>query len=606
MTDAAGAPTPSRGFDFTRNPALRSLPAHLRQFAVDQVYHRYTPVDHAVWRYIMRQNIYFLREHAHKVYFDGLLNTGISFERIPRIEEMNDILGSIGWGAVAVDGFIPPAAFMEFQAYKVLVIAVDMRQVGHIEYTPAPDIVHEAAGHAPIIVDREYADYLQRFGEIGARAMSSRQDFELYEAIRHLSIIKETPGTPAGEIAAAAREVEERQNNLGAPSEMARLTRLHWWTVEYGLIGSLDAPKIYGAGLLSSIGEAASCLESGVRKIPYTVDAADMAFDITNKQPQLYVTPDFPHLMRVLEEFADGMAQRTGGLGALRQAVGCGQTATAVYSSGLQVSGTFGEVLAGEAGRPAAMAITSPTQLSLGGAQLDGGATADHPGGLVMPIGHLAGCDTDPELLDDAALADLGCTAGRPSRLAWRDGCTLEGVPERLHRQGGKLTHMTWSGATLRCGDRVLHRADQGPLTVGVGARIVSVFQGAADKSNFENISLVPRERTIRVQHGDSDRTLHQLYQRVRDIREAGADRMGDLADVWRDLRATHPHDWLLAMEIFELLDGAGGDHEALRGEVAAFLTARRDETTDLQTLIDWGFALVEYHRGDGTAAGRG
>ena len=80
---------------------------------------------------------------------------------------MNDILGKIGWGAVAVDGFIPPAAFMEFQAYKVLVIACDMRQLHHIEYTPAPDIVHEAAGHAPIIVDREYSDYLQRFGEVG-------------------------------------------------------------------------------------------------------------------------------------------------------------------------------------------------------------------------------------------------------------------------------------------------------------------------------------------------------------------------------------------------------------------------------------------------------
>ncbi len=157
------------------NKAVQSLPEHLLQFAVDQRYEEYTPVDHAVWRFIMRQNIFFLKEYAHKVYFQGLLDTGISFERIPRIEEMNDILGGIDWGAVAVDGFIPPAAFMEFQAYKVLVIACDMRQIHHIEYTPAPDIVHEAAGHAPIIVDREYSNYLQRFGEVGAKAMQSRQ-----------------------------------------------------------------------------------------------------------------------------------------------------------------------------------------------------------------------------------------------------------------------------------------------------------------------------------------------------------------------------------------------------------------------------------------------
>ena len=154
------------------NAAVASCPKHLLQFAVDQRYDDYTPVDHAVWRFIMRQNIFFLREYAHKVYFQGLLNTGISFDRIPRIQEMNDILSKIEWGAVAVDGFIPPAAFVEFQAYKVLVIACDMRQIHHIEYTPAPDIVHEAAGHAPIIVDREYSKYLQRFGEVGAKAMS--------------------------------------------------------------------------------------------------------------------------------------------------------------------------------------------------------------------------------------------------------------------------------------------------------------------------------------------------------------------------------------------------------------------------------------------------
>src|SRR5256714_10177705 len=296
------------------NKAVASLPKHLLQFAVDQRYEDYTAVDHAVWRFIMRQNTFFLKEYAHKVYFQGLLDTGISFERIPRIQEMNDILGKIGWGAVAVDGFIPPAAFMEFQAYKVLVIACDMRQIHHIEYTPAPDIVHEAAGHAPIIVDREYSNYLQRFGEVGAKAMSSKRNSELYQAIRHLSILKELPNGDPKKIEEATREVEERQKNLGNPSEMARLSRLHWWTVEYGLIGPLENPKIYGAGLLSSIGESVSCLESKVKKIPYSLAAADTAFDITTKQPQLVVCRDFTHLADVLEEFASKMAFTVGGL----------------------------------------------------------------------------------------------------------------------------------------------------------------------------------------------------------------------------------------------------------------------------------------------------
>ena len=68
------------------NAAVAALPKHLLQFAVDQRYDEYTPVDHAVWRFIMRQNMFFLKEYAHKVYFQGLLDTGISFERIPRIE----------------------------------------------------------------------------------------------------------------------------------------------------------------------------------------------------------------------------------------------------------------------------------------------------------------------------------------------------------------------------------------------------------------------------------------------------------------------------------------------------------------------------------------
>src|SRR6195256_6774307 len=97
--------TPMSIQPFSRtNRAVQSLPKHLLQFAVDQRYEEYTPVDHAVWRFIMRQNIFFLREYAHKLYFQGLLDTGISFDRIPRIEAMNEILGKIGWGGGAGGG----------------------------------------------------------------------------------------------------------------------------------------------------------------------------------------------------------------------------------------------------------------------------------------------------------------------------------------------------------------------------------------------------------------------------------------------------------------------------------------------------------------------
>src|SRR5690606_25308895 len=147
---------------FESNPLIDRLPKHLKQFIKPQNYDDYTPINQAVWRYVMRKNVDYLPKVAHKSYLEGLKKTGLEVENIPNMYGMNRILKEIGWAAVAVDGFIPPNAFMEFQAYNVLVIASDIRQLEHIEYTPAPDIIHEGAGHAPIIANPEYAEYLRR------------------------------------------------------------------------------------------------------------------------------------------------------------------------------------------------------------------------------------------------------------------------------------------------------------------------------------------------------------------------------------------------------------------------------------------------------------
>ena len=136
----------------------------------------------------------------------------------------------------------------------------------------------------------------------------------MYEAVRLLSILKENPNSSKKDIEEANNIVNRLQNEMGELSEMAKIRNLHWWTVEYGLIGNLNDPKIYGAGLLSSIEESQACLEKKVKKIPYSVDAANVNFDITNTQPQLFVVPDFSKLSFVLEKFANTMAIRTGGL----------------------------------------------------------------------------------------------------------------------------------------------------------------------------------------------------------------------------------------------------------------------------------------------------
>jgi phenylalanine-4-hydroxylase len=562
------------------NAAVAATPKHLLQFAVDQRYDEYTPVDHAVWRFIMRQNVFFLREYAHKVYFQGLLDTGISFERIPRIQEMNDILAKIEWGAVAVDGFIPPAAFMEFQAYKVLVIACDMRQIHHIEYTPAPDIVHEAAGHAPIIVDREYSRYLQRFGEVGAKAMSSKKDFELYQAIRHLSILKEQPNSDPKEVEEATKLVEHRQKTLGEPSEMALLSRLHWWTVEYGLIGALENPKIYGAGLLSSIGESVSCLEPAVKKIPYSIDAANTPFDITTKQPQLFVCHDFKHLADVLEEFASKMAYQVGGLEGIHKAIECNNVATCEYSSGLQVSGVFTEVITDEKGQPIYLRTTGKTALAFKEKELPGHGIDYHKEGFGSPIGKWK---------------ETEFAEGKKAKLEFESGVTVEGKIDKILRRDGKLLLVTFSNCRAKYGDRVLFDPDWGTYDMAVGERITSVFNGAADKDAYNQVALVPKERTIKVPSDAKLKRLENLYAQVRKIRESktGYERLGE---IWETQQAEHPEDWLLSMEIFEILDATDQQPE-LKAKIDKFLNQKRVHDKDKAVLIEWGFRLVEYHK---------
>lgn len=574
------------------NDNIRRLPNHLRQFIVDQNYDRYTPVDHAVWRYVMRQNYNFLREYAHLIYFDGLEKTGIGVERIPSIREMNEILDRIGWAAVTVDGFIPPAAFMEFQEYRVLVIAADIRQIEHVEYTPAPDIIHEAAGHAPIIADQQYADYLQQFGTVGAKAMSSKKDFELYEAIRHLSILKEAHISDPAEIKHAEEGVAFKQANLGKPSEMALVSRLHWWTVEYGLIGTLDKPKIYGAGLLSSIGESANCIKPTVKKIPYTSDAANYAFDITTQQPQLFVTPSFEHLSEVLTGFAATMAYKVGGLDSVKKAIECDNTCTCQYSSGLQVSGTFTEVLIDSRGELAYIRTGSPTNLSLDHRELPGHDKRFHRDGFGSPVGKLRHHPVPLEDCSDGELLHLGITSGRKTELIFESGVTVTGTVEGILRRNGKTMLITFDDCKVTFNGSTLFEPAWGKYDMAVGAKISSVFSGAADKDAFDQVPIVPKERTIKVTYDQKRVALHDLYQKVRDCREQKSG-FEKLPAIWFELQKNHENDWLLAMELLEILTKEKL-YTGIAGEIRAFLQGRAHQQESLAKLIEDGFHLLD------------
>ena len=573
------------------NEIVKKLPQHLKQFIVDQNYIAYTAQDHSVWRYVLRQNRRFLIEYAHKIYFEGLEKTGLKIEAIPSIIEMNDILSKIGWAAVTVDGFIPPAALKEFKAHRVLVIASDMRQIHHIEYTPSPDIIHEAAGHAPVIADATYAEYLRRIGYIGSKAMSSKKDYELYEAIRMLSLLKEQRDADPLEVKRAEESVLYKQSHLGKPSEMALLSRLHWWTVEYGLIGTLENPKIYGAGLLSSIGEAAHCFTDEVKKLPYTSETAQFAFDITTMQPQLFVTPDFDHLIDILEKFADTMAFRQGGIRGIRKAIECENTATCEYSSGVQASGTFTEVFIDDSGDPIYIKTAGPSSLAYEYQELPGHGKDYHSDGFGSPVGNVKGVDGAFYRLSETQLRQHNIVEGSHTRLEFESDVVVDGRLAKVERRDGKIILMTFEDCQVEYRGQVLFERGWGSYDMAVGDAIVSVYAGAAAKDAYQQPSTVSKRRTVKFEYSPEQHDLFELYRKVRNYREKDAD--GSLLPlVWADLKETHPNDWLLPLEILELLT-RDNLYLELRKVIRGFLIqkAQREYTK----LIEDGLYLIDH-----------
>ncbi len=536
------------------NEITKRLPKHLHQFIVKQPYEEYTAQNQAVWRYVMRLNTDYLSKVAHESYIDGLKKAGISVDKIPKMEGMNRILKDIGWAAVSVDGFIPPNAFMEFQAYNVLVIASDIRTINHIEYTPAPDIIHEAAGHAPIIANPEYAEYLRRFGEIGSKAISSEKDYEMYEAIRLLSILKEDPNSNEESIEKAQQKVEELQDNMGELSEMAQIRNLHWWTVEYGLIGDLNNPKIYGAGLLSSIAESKLCMTNEVKKIPYSIDAAYQNFDITKTQPQLYVTPDFAYLSFVLEEFANKMGLRKGGLKGVNKLISSANLGTVELSTGIQISGVFSNVISDENNNPVYIQTSGPTALASRDKELIGHGTAYHSEGFGSPIGKLKGINLAIEDMFPKDLEVYGIYEGKKTTLLFEGNIKVEGEVITGKRDlKGKIILISFKNCTVTHNNDFLFKPEWGIYDMAVGKEIVSAYAGPASVSSFENFGKVSEEKTHKISYSEKEKTLHKLYAEVAAMRTLKIDEKR-IEFILNELKINFKNDWLLPLEMYELM----------------------------------------------------
>ena len=544
---------------------FRKLPKYLQDYVVKQEYEKYTAIEHATWRFVMRNAREFFNQHAYHVYLEGLRETGVPISRIPNVDEMDQVLNRFAWGAVCVSGFIPPLIFLDFQARKILPIATDMRSLEHLLYTPAPDIVHEAAGHAPIIADPGYAEYLKRYAEIARKAIFSNEDIKLYEAIRFLSDTKENPDSTNHKIAKAEYRLQECVDSITWDSEASIVARLFWWTAEYGLIGSLEQPKIYGAGLLSSLSESSECLTANVKKIPLSLACTKQSYDITKPQPQLFVARDFNHLINVLAELESTLAFTKGGIAGLRVAHRAKTVTTTVLDSGIEITGILQEVVSIDNTDSLLLHWEGPIQVSFRGKQLDGHDKNRYHLGLTVILGDWEGDHQVPVFsLSDRELMDIGLQAGKMSTLNYRSGVIVKGVLNNIERYYNRALIINWNNCLAVKGETTFVDPSFGQFNLIIGTSVKSVYGGPADVEAFGNhkgIDIASSSPARKSPYTKEELILLSLYQQLRNLRESYEDKKTSRTVVKDSLKtiasklSNYPKEWLLRLEIIECLE---------------------------------------------------
>ncbi|MCB0351595.1 MAG: aromatic amino acid hydroxylase [Bdellovibrionales bacterium] len=565
------------------------IPEHLREHIAEQNYELYSAIDHASWRYIMRISKAFFKDHAHEKYITGLEKTGITTERIPKISEMDEKLKKMGWRAVTVSGFIPPSVFLEFQSLSILPIACDMRSHEHLEYTPSPDIVHEAAGHAPIISDPSYASYLHKFGEIARKAIFAKEDIEVYEAIKYLSDIKEAPGTTEEEIKKAYNQLDAACARVSYVSEAAKLSRLGWWSIEYGLVRENNEFKIYGAGLLSSIGESYNAIVGDVKKVPLDINCVDVDYDITKPQPQLFYVEDFKQLEGVIEELAATMAYRLGGVKGLELARKASTVNTVELDMGLQISGVLSNYIVNDSLEPIYLQFSGATQLSYQDQELAGHSAQYHKEGFGTPVGRLK----TPKSADKI-------NVGAMCELEFESGVKVVGECISKLEKENKCLIISFKNCTVRYGDQILFQPEWGTFDMGCGHDVTSVFGGAADRGAYMR-STGQLKGEIKKQHSNVtniNSELVPLYAQIRELRERGvaAADFSTIEQVFVSLDKNFQLDWLLRLEILELLESdilKSAKATVLKEKIKVQLDKISQKSEVLATLIRRGLEVI-------------
>lgn len=529
-----------------------SLPADLAGYVVEQDYSRYDAADQATWHFVLRHLRDHLQHVAHPSYLRGLERTGLSSGALPRIAEMDQRLAELGWGAVCVSGFLPPRVFQAFQGLSILPIAADIRTPQHLSYTPAPDIIHEAAGHAPILVEPTYASYLRAIGSISERAFSTPEDHAVYQAIAQLSVVKENPSATPEQIDAAERRLQRALSVQQHTSEATRMARLYWWTAEYGLIGTPRHPLLYGAGLLSSLGEARSCLEPQVQKRWLSIECLDCDYDITRPQPQLFVAKNFEQLHEVLQRADAKLASTRGGIDAVQAAQQSRLPAVLEWTNGCAVRGTV-RAHQSDAHGIAAISLVGQATVSWPQQAYSVGSVTDPPRNWTIPLKLKPVQPLEPDAIRRAAAS---CT-----RLTLQsESCRVEGrvqgaVMVERPAHPSLLLALDLADVLLHFPDGTRERRERWLLPL-FGTELTARPDDREVTKTFPSCRQAPPKRQL----DERARRLRQLYEQARLLGNnvSGPRTRARLEVLYDALDRQYPDEWLLRWLLLERLTADG------------------------------------------------
>jgi len=232
---------------------------------VDQPWDSYSAADHRVWAHLFERQRAVLPGRACQAFLDAQDAMGMRADAIPRFTEINEILAaSTGWTLIGVEGLLPELTFFEHLANRRFPVTWWIRDATQIDYISEPDLFHDLFGHVPLLMNPVFADYMAAYGRGGVKA-----------------------------------------HGIG-PDALAALTRLYWYTVEFGLIDTPEGMRIYGAGIVSSRGESIHSLESPapnrigfdlerIMRTRYRIDTYQKSYFVITGFEQLFdaTRPDF-------------------------------------------------------------------------------------------------------------------------------------------------------------------------------------------------------------------------------------------------------------------------------------------------------------------------